>query len=166
MAHFVTVTVAVTAAPSIAAACSHERAAYTIADAGRILFLTHGDTDVLAVASIAALARPAAAAGPRPQRRPPARRGRTPSRSSRRTVPGAAIVLVKLHGGVRSLPGFAELVRIAARERAWVVAMPGTDDLDPELTAYSTGRHPASRTRPRRTSSSADWRTSASASTS
>ena len=60
------------------------------------------------------------------------------------TVTGAAIVLVKLHGGVRSLPAFAELVRIAARERAWVVAMPGTDDLDPELTAYSTAGIPVS----------------------
>ena len=60
------------------------------------------------------------------------------------TVPGAAILLVKLHGGVRSLPGFADLVRIAERERAWVVAMPGTDDLDPELTAYSTAGIPVS----------------------
>lgn len=31
-----------------------------------------------------------------------------------RTVPGASIVLVKLHGGVRSLHGFTELIRLAA----------------------------------------------------
>ena len=51
-------------------------------------------------------------------------------------------MLVKLHGGVRSLPGFADLVRITSRERSWVVAIPGTDDLDPELTAYSTAGMP------------------------
>ena len=32
-------------------------------------------------------------------------------------LPGSAIVLVKLHGGVRSLPGFSDLVRITTRER-------------------------------------------------
>jgi cobaltochelatase CobN len=111
--------------------------------AGRILFLTHADTDVLAVASIAATLDP---------QLPPVRVHNVgPLRDEdealaffEATVPGAAIILVKLHGGVRSLPGFADLVRLAERERAWVVAMPGTDDLDPELTAYSTAGIPVS----------------------
>ena len=122
---------------------SHERASRHDRGAGRILFLTHGDTDVLAVASIAASLDP---------QLPPVRvhnvgylRDEAEAVAFfEANVPGAAIVLVKLHGGVRSLPGFADLVRIAARERAWVVAMPGTDDLDPELTAYSTAGIPVS----------------------
>src|SRR5262249_44989183 len=53
-------------------------------------------------------------------------------------VPKAAIVVVKLHGGVKSLPGFARLAELAERHDAWFVAMSGTDELDPELTAHST----------------------------
>ena len=107
------------------------------APGGRIVFLTHADTDVLAVASIAATLDPQL-----PRVRVHNVGGLHEEDEARAffeaTIPGAAIVLVKLHGGVRSLPAFADLVRIAERERAWLVAMPGTDDLDPELTAYST----------------------------
>jgi cobaltochelatase CobN len=110
---------------------------------GRIVFLTHADTDVLAVASITATLDP---------QLPPVRvhnvgHLRDEDEASaffEAIVPGAAILLVKLHGGVRSLPGFADLIRVAEHERAWVVAMPGTDDLDPELTSYSTAGIPVS----------------------
>ena len=110
---------------------------------GHILFFTHADTDVLAVASIADSLDP---------QLPPVRvynvgglRDEPEARAFFETsVPGASIVLVKLHGGVRSLPGFADLVRITAEAGAWLVAMPGTDDLDPELTAYSTAGVPVS----------------------
>jgi cobaltochelatase CobN len=110
---------------------------------GHILFLTHGDTDVLAVASIAGSLDP---------QLPPVRVHNIGYlRDEDVALPffeehlrGAAILLVKLHGGVRSLPGFQEMIRVAERERAWVVAIPGTDDLDPELTAYSTAGVPVS----------------------
>ena len=113
----------------------------TTAAGGPIVFLTHADTDVLAVASIAATLDP---------QLPPVRvynvgglREEAEARAFfEATIPGAAIVLVKLHGGVRSLPAFADLVRIAEHERAWFVAMPGTDDLDPDLTSYSTAGVP------------------------
>jgi cobaltochelatase CobN len=109
--------------------------------AGHLLFLTHADTDVLAVASIRASLDP---------QLPPIRvlnigglRDEAESRAFFEThVPGASIILVKLHGGVRSLPGFTDLVRLAADTGAWLVAMPGTDELDPELTAYSTAGVP------------------------
>src|SRR5262249_37017559 len=110
---------------------------------GHILFLTHGDTDVLAVASIAGSLDP---------QLPPVRVHNVGYlRDEDVALPffeehvrGAAILLVKLHGGVRSLPAFAEMVRIADQERVPVVAIPGTDDLDPELTAYSTAGVPTS----------------------
>ncbi|MGE3857070.1 MAG: cobaltochelatase subunit CobN, partial [Dehalococcoidia bacterium] len=49
----------------------------------------------------------------------------------------AEVVVVRLHGGRPSLPGFDHLVRLVERNDLWLVAMPGTEDLDPELTAYS-----------------------------
>ena len=52
-------------------------------------------------------------------------------------IPEAEVVIVRLHGGRPSLPGFDYLMRLVARNDQWLVAMPGTDDLDPELTASS-----------------------------
>ncbi|MCC6238298.1 MAG: cobaltochelatase subunit CobN, partial [Dehalococcoidia bacterium] len=52
-------------------------------------------------------------------------------------VPDADVVVVRLHGGRTSLPGFDHLVRLVERHDQWLVAIPGTDDLDPELTACS-----------------------------
>ena len=108
---------------------------------GHILFLTHADTDVLALAAIADTLDP---------QLPPVhvhnvvglRDEDTARDFFGREMPGAAILLVKLHGGVRSLPAFVDLMRIAEREDVRVVAMPGTDELDPELTAYSTAGVP------------------------
>ena len=110
---------------------------------GGIVFLTHADTDVLAVASIASTLDP---------QLPPVRVYNVGSLHEEPealaffedVIPGAAVLLVKLHGGVRSLPAFTDLVQIAEREHVLIVAMPGTDDLDPELTAYSTAGVPVS----------------------
>ncbi|MCY3655366.1 MAG: cobaltochelatase subunit CobN [Chloroflexi bacterium] len=52
-------------------------------------------------------------------------------------VPSAEIVLVKVYGGAAGLPGFQRLAAMIDRDTQWFVAMPATDDLDPELTAYS-----------------------------
>ena len=52
-------------------------------------------------------------------------------------VPDGEVIVVRLHGGRASLPGFDHLLRIVARDDQWLIAMPGTDDLDPELTAAS-----------------------------
>ncbi len=102
-----------------------------------ILFLTHADTDVLALAAIAETLDPQLL--PVHVHNVVALRDEQAARAFfEREVPGAAVLLVKLHGGARSLPAFVDLMRIAEREGALVVAMPGTDELDPELTAYST----------------------------
>ena len=52
-------------------------------------------------------------------------------------VPSAEVVVVRLHGGRASLPGFNHLLRIVEERVQWLIAMPGTDDLDPDLTAAS-----------------------------
>ena len=54
-----------------------------------------------------------------------------------RALPSAEVVLVRLHGGRASLPGFDALLRLAEQYGFWLIAIPGTDELDPELTAYS-----------------------------
>lgn len=57
-------------------------------------------------------------------------------------VPSARIVFLKLLGGRASLPGFDHLVRLIERNNQFLIAVPGTDDLDPELTAYSNAGVP------------------------
>ena len=52
-------------------------------------------------------------------------------------IPEAEVVVVRLHGGRPSLPGFDYLMRLVEQNEQWLVAMPGTEDLDPELTACS-----------------------------
>ncbi len=52
-------------------------------------------------------------------------------------LPGAEVVLVRLYGGRASLPGFDALLRLAEQHGFWLIAIPGTDELDPELTACS-----------------------------
>src|SRR5262249_43704780 len=57
-------------------------------------------------------------------------------------VPAAEVVVVRLHGGRASLPGFDHLLRLVERYDQWLIAIPGTEDLDPELTAYSNAGVP------------------------
>ncbi len=52
-------------------------------------------------------------------------------------VSDAEVVVVRLHGGRASLPGFDYLMRLVEQNEQWLIAMPGTEDLDPELTACS-----------------------------
>ena len=57
-------------------------------------------------------------------------------------VPSAEVVVVRLHGGRASLPGFDHLLRLVEEHGQWLIAMPGTDDLDPDLTACSNAGVP------------------------
>ncbi|MDA0301813.1 MAG: cobaltochelatase subunit CobN, partial [Chloroflexi bacterium] len=57
-------------------------------------------------------------------------------------VPEAEVVIVRLHGGRPSLPGFEHLLRLVERNDQWLIAMPGTEDLDPDLTACSNAGVP------------------------
>ncbi len=112
-----------------------ERAAAHVRRQG-ILFLTHADTDVLTMSAVR---------DSLDEQLPPVtvmnvghlRDEADAVAFFESVVPSAEIVIVKIHGGVRSLPGFARLAAMIDRESQWLVAMPGTDDLDPELTAYS-----------------------------
>lgn len=52
-------------------------------------------------------------------------------------VPAAEVVVVRLLGGRDSLPGFDHLLRIVEKQGQWLLAIPGTEDLDPALTAHS-----------------------------
>ncbi|GMU39361.1 MAG: cobaltochelatase subunit CobN [Chloroflexota bacterium] len=107
----------------------------TVARSG-ILFLTHADTDVLMATAIA---------DGLDEQLPPLRvvnvgnlRDEVDAAAFfESVVPQAEVVVVKIHGGVSGLPGFHRLAALIDRSDQWFVAMPGTDDLDPELTAYS-----------------------------
>jgi len=101
-----------------------------------IVLLTHADTDVLALSAIADSLDP---------QLPPVRAYNVGHLHDEAdgiafldaVASSAELVLVKLHGGAQSLPGFAHLAQLAERHEQWLIAMPGTDDLDPELTAAS-----------------------------
>ncbi len=101
-----------------------------------ILFLTHADTDVLMASSIA---------GDLDAQLPSVkvlnvghlREEADAVAFFESVVPSAEVVVVKIHGGASGLPGFHRLASMIDRDTQWFVAMPGTDDLDPELMAYS-----------------------------
>lgn len=103
---------------------------------GGFLFLTQADTDLLALSRATALLA---------EDFPPVRAHTVNHLTSEtdaiafldHVVPDADVVVVRLHGGRPTLPGFDHLVRLVEQHEQWLIAIPGTDDLDPELTAYS-----------------------------
>ena len=105
------------------------------------VILTHADTDVLALSRIATTLG---------DDFPPVRAyniGHLQSEADaaafiEAVVPEAEVVLLKLHGGKASFPGFEYLVRGVEQRGQWLVALPGTDDLDPDLTAVSNAGVP------------------------
>jgi len=111
------------------------------AASGGIVFLTHSDTDVLAVSAIAEDLDPQVP-NVRVYNVGHLQDEADAAAFFEATVRGAEVVLVKLHGGAKSLPGFERLARLVEEEAAWLVAMPGIDDLDPELTNYSNAGAP------------------------
>jgi cobaltochelatase CobN len=102
-----------------------------------ILILTHADTDLLAL-------RPALAG--LPEGFPPVRALSLGQVSTEEHLaaalawPGAAprVVLARLLGGVRSVPGFRGLAETARARGQHLIVVSGTGSPDPELTAAST----------------------------
>jgi len=104
---------------------------------GGFVFLTHADTDLLA------LSRVVPSLGPEF----PAVRGfniaHLKDEADARAfvdavVPGADVVILRLLGGRSSFRGgFERVVERAGEDDQWLVCLPGTSTLDPELTAAS-----------------------------
>jgi cobaltochelatase CobN len=104
---------------------------------GGFLLLTHADTDILALSKVIPSL---------PADFPPVRahnivhlKDEADARAFvDTTVPGADVVILRLHGGRESFRGgFERLVELAERDQQWLVCVPGIDVLDPELTAAS-----------------------------
>jgi len=106
------------------------------------LFLTHADTDLLSLRQ---------AVRRLPVEFPPVHAYNLLNLTSDADIdafldlhlPGAEVVVVRVHGGRDTFAhGFARLVREAARRGFWLLCLPGTDALDPELTALSNAGVP------------------------
>jgi len=117
----------------------HER--HTVCGAG-FLYLTHADTDILLLDRLAATL---------PADFPPirayniARLGDDSDLLSflDRTAPEAEVVIVRLHGGRASFAAGLERLRtLAEAHDFFLLCVPGTDELDPELTALSNASVP------------------------
>jgi cobaltochelatase CobN len=109
----------------------------TASMADGILFLTHADTDLLALrAALAGL----------PDGFPPVRAlslGKVATEEHLAAAlgwPGAAprVVVARLLGGVQSVPGFRSLADTARARGQHLIVVSGTGSPDPELTAVST----------------------------
>ncbi len=104
---------------------------------GGFVLLSHADTDLLALARVAPRLDPDF---------PPVRGyqiGHVQTDEDARAfvdavVPGADVVILRLLGGAASFRGgFERVVERAAEDQQWLVCLPGTGTLDPELTAAS-----------------------------
>ncbi|HYY88606.1 MAG TPA: cobaltochelatase subunit CobN, partial [Chloroflexota bacterium] len=110
--------------------------------ANGFLFLTHADTDLLVLNKVL----------PRlPADFPPVRAfGLSHLKNDvdvdaflDNVLPGSEVVIVRLLGGRSSFPhGVDRVVEYAQRTGAWLLCLPGTDALDPDLTALSTAGVP------------------------
>jgi len=106
------------------------------------LFLTHADTDILAINQIT---------GTLPADFAPIRAFNLMGlgeeddmlRFLDRIAPTAQVIIVRLHGGRASFAtGLERLRRIADDLDIFLLCVSGTDELDPELTVFSTGGAP------------------------
>lgn len=104
---------------------------------GGFLFLTQVDTDLLVLAKVRALLPPDF---------PPVRAYNLTYLKTdedieaflRATLPSAEVVILRLFGGRTSFRGgFEYVIDHVQRHDQWLVCLPGTDVLDPELTAVS-----------------------------
>ncbi len=123
-----------------------------------ILFLTQADTDILALSRVLLGL---------PEGFPPVKAYNLSHLSSEEdidaflsaTLPPTEVILLRLLGGRESFRGgFERIVEHAHRQGKWLICVPGTDALDPELTSRPTRACPWS-TRRSRTCSSAASRT-------
>ncbi|MFN8558515.1 MAG: cobaltochelatase subunit CobN [Dehalococcoidia bacterium] len=121
---------------------AHRRRAVPVTPAAGFLFLTHADTDLLALE--AARAR-------LPADFPPVRGHSLLNLTTDADVdalldvalPAAEVVILRLLGGRASFAhGFDRIVADVAARGAWLICLPGTDALDPELTAVSNAGVP------------------------
>jgi len=101
------------------------------------LFLTQADTDLLALSKVASHLDPDF---------PPVRGYNLSHLKTAEDVaaflaavlPTAEVIILRLLGGANSFrEGFERVVQHAERTGAWLLCLPGTDALDPELTASS-----------------------------
>ncbi len=101
------------------------------------LFLTHADTDILALSQLAATL---------PADFPPVRAYNLAGLGEEadiaafldRAAPEAEVVIVRLLGGRASFAaGLGRLTRLARERDLFLLCLPGTDELDPELAALS-----------------------------
>ena len=106
------------------------------------LFLTHADTDILALKQVAANL---------PADFPPIRAHNIARLGGEadlltflaRAAPVAQVVIVRLHGGRPSFAaGLERLGRLADEHDLFLLCVSGTDELDPELTALSNAAAP------------------------
>jgi cobaltochelatase CobN len=114
----------------------------TVVRGAGFLFLTHADTDILLLDQIAATL---------PADFPPIRaynvarlgEGADLLDFLDRTALEAEIVIVRLHGGRASFAaGLERLPSLAEMHNFFLLCVPGTDELDPELTALSNAAVP------------------------
>jgi len=115
-----------------------ERAALPVVEPRGFLFLTQADTDLLALSKIADRL---------PSDFPPVRAHNIGHLKATEdveaflaaTLPAAEVIVLRLLGGAASFQeGLARAVAYARDNGVWLVCLPGTDNLDPELTAAST----------------------------
>jgi cobaltochelatase CobN len=109
----------------------------TATDDGSLVFLTHADTDLLALARVM-------------QELPeefPVVRGinlmsvKTDAHMAQlleREIAAAQIIVVRIHGRPGSIPGFSELVARARETGQHLIVVSGTGELNPEFAAVST----------------------------
>jgi cobaltochelatase CobN len=108
-----------------------------VAETGQFVVLAHSDTDILLFEQARHLLDPRA---PELVTRniTGLRREQDAVALFRTLVPAAAVVLLVVHGGTKSVPGFDELVQLCEEYGTWLIAVPGTEELDPELIGAST----------------------------
>lgn len=106
-------------------------------EAERVVVLTHSDTDVLC---FGAAARSMGVPFPEVEVRNIAGlRDREDAMALfERVAPGAAVVLLIVHGGRQSVPGVERLVELVDEAGGWLLAIPGTEELDEGLIGLST----------------------------
>jgi cobaltochelatase CobN len=104
---------------------------------GGFVILTHADTDILAISKVVERLGPDFP----PVRAYNIRHLRTEDDARAfvdAVVPRADVVILRLFGGSSSFRGgFERAIERAQQEDQWLICVPGTDVLDPELTAVS-----------------------------
>jgi len=109
---------------------------------GGFLFLSHADTDLLVLSKILP-GLPADFPRVRASGLSHLKSDADVDAFLDQTLPGAEVVVLRLLGGRASFPqGLDRVVDYAQRTGAWLLCLPGTDALDPELMALSTAGVP------------------------